>query len=452
MKIRLPRFALSSTLMCGLFIFSIPAFASANEPIDFSRAIELALENDLDIQSAGYAYNNALASRKLSRSVLLPQINATVYKRKREQERANSSNTALVPNITIDSDSQGYSLDLSQSIYNHADYQRLQQADLGIAAATATLQASQQELIVRLATAYFNVLGAQDNLKFATAEKKAIAKQLEQAQKRFDVGLIPVTDVKESQASYDIAVAQEIEADNNLAASREALAIILGGHYDKLSPMRRDVTLPRPEPNNVSRWTENAKLNNLIYQAALFEFQAAQKQVSAEMAEHLPTLDLTASRTYDDPDGAVFVSAESTDTTLTLQLNIPIYSGGGTSARHRQAVSLQEQARVEKDRALRLAIQQTRDAFLGTSSAIAQVRAFKQALESTQVAHEATQAGFDAGTRTAIDVLAALREVYRAERDYARARYTYIINTLSLKQAAGTLSIEDGHSINQFLQ
>lgn len=440
--------------LCSLLCFAPINVAGASataDKIDFTQALELALQNDLDLQAAEFSFQSTLSTRNLSRASLLPQISATVSTSETEQETANSSLPNQVENKTIDFGTDGYNISLSQTIYNHSIYKQLEQTDLSIAAATATVEAARQNLVVRLAEAYFNVLGAQDNLKFAEAEKDAIGKQLEQAKKRFEVGLIAVTDVKESQASYDISVAQEIDARNTLSASLEALAVILGDYHPNLTPMKKKIPLSTPEPAIIDEWTDSARTNNLAYKAAKYNFQAAQKQVDADFSAHYPQLNLNADRTYRSPEDSNFVTADTTDTTISLQLTVPIYSGGATSAKHKQSVALKEKARAEQNKALRQAIQQTRDAYLGVQSSIAQAKALKQALASTQVAHEATQAGFEAGTRTAIDVLTALREVYRAERDYARARYTYVINTLRLKQAAGTLTMDDGRNINLLL-
>jgi len=416
--------------------------------INFSAALDMAITNDQDLQAAEFDYQSALASRGQSKSALLPQLEFSVFTRRTEQETVNSS---LFPDSTSKFDTDGYSLSLTQTIYNHSIYKKLEQTDMSIAAATATVEAARQDLIVRLATAYFNVLGAEDNLKFAIAEKEAIGKQLEQSKKRFEVGLIAITDVKEAQASYDTSVAQEIDARNLHSAELEALAVILGNYTQKISPMVENIPLIIPEPANIQKWTDNALNNNLSLKAAKFNFQASQKQVDADQSEHYPYLGLSARNDYSDPDGGRF-DGETTDTAITLQLTVPIYSGGLTSANHRQSVALKEKARALKVKAHRQALQQTRDAYLGVSSTIAQVKAFKQALLSSQAAYEATQAGFEVGTRTAIDVLTTLREVYRAERDHARSRYNYVINTLKLKQAAGTLTIDDGKAINSFLR
>lgn len=418
--------------------------------LNFSQALELAMSHDQDLQAAEYAYQSALATRGLSKSALLPQLNFSAFTRQTEQETENSSST-LIPDGKIDFGTDGYNLSLSQTIYNHSLYKKLQQTDMTIAAATASIEAARQDLIIRLASSYFNVLGAQDNLKFATAEKEAIEKQLEQSKKRFEVGLIAITDVKEAQASYDTSVAQEIDAQNILAAQFEALAVILGTYTTSISAMIEDIPLVIPEPADIQKWTDNAIENNLALKAAQYNYQATQKQVDADQSEHYPYLDLTAQHQYSSPDGGRFAPSDSTDTAISLNLVVPIYSGGFTSAKHRQSIALKEQARSQKEKAQRQALQQTRDAYLGVTSTMAQVKALKQALLSSQAAHEATQAGFEVGTRTAIDVLSTLREVYRSERDYARARYNYVINTLKLKQAAGILTMNDGQGINTFL-
>ena len=436
---------------CLLFNFSVHAQSDSTEILDFSSALSQAISHDQDLQAAEFQYQSSVAGRGLSKAALLPQLSLSAFTSRTEQKTENSSST-FIPNGTIDFNTDGYNLTLSQTLYNHSLYKKLQQTDMTIAAATATVEAARQDVIVRLATAYFNALGAQDNLKFATAEKEAIGKQLEQSKKRFEVGLIAITDVKEAQASYDTSVAQEIDAQNILSAQYEALAVILGSYTTNISPMKEDIPLLIPEPANMLKWTESAQQNNLALKAARFNFNASQKQVDADQSEHYPYLDLRAQRNFNSPDGGRFAPTDSTDTAITVQLTVPIYTGGFTSSKVKQSVALKEQARSQKEKAQRQALQQTRDAYLGVTSTIAQVHALKQALISNQAAHEATQAGFEVGTRTAIDVLSTLREVYRAERDYARARYNYVINTLRLKQAAGTLSIEDGQKINTFLQ
>ncbi len=436
---------------CILFNISSHAQNSIDEVLNFSQTLDLAISYDQDLQAAEQFYQSTLSTRGISQSALLPQINFSVFGQRTEQEISSSSNLAI-PNQNNSFGSTGFNLTLNQTIYNHKLYKQLQQTDNKIASATATVESARQDLIVRLATAYFNVLGAEDNLKFAEAEKQAIEKQLEQSKKRFEVGLIAITDVKETQASFDTSVAQAIDAQNILSSTLEALGVILGSYNTRISPMNDAIDLMPPDPTDIKQWTDKALENNLALKASQFDFQAASDQVQANQAEHYPFLELNAQHQNTDSDGGRFGGSNITDTRLTLQLTVPIYTGGATNSRVKQSVSLKEQARAIKERTRRQTEQQTRDAYLGVTSTIAQVKALKQALLSNQAAHQATQAGFEVGTRTAIDVLSTLREVYRAERDYARARYNYVINTLRLKQAAGSLNINDGQSINYFLQ
>lgn len=439
-------------LQRGLILILLAISSQQAYAIDFLQALDKAEQSDPDILAAEFQYQATLESRPQSLSALLPQLNLSIYKTDSSQDISNSvSSLPTLPDGSYDSDTDGFSLTLQQSIYNHSYYAQLHQADSIIASATADINAARQALILRVAEAYFNTLGAEDNLKFAQAEKEAIGQQLEQTQKRFEVGLIAITDVKESQAQYDISVAQAISAENLLATSLEALRSIINIMPEDIAPVTEDLPLNSPEPADIDQWVDTAINNNLALKSAQYNFEAAQKQVSIDRSGHYPSLDLSAQ--YSDTSTESDTSSRDTeDTSLTLQLNIPIYSGGFTSAKTRQSIALKEQARTLRDKARRTAVQLSRDSYLGVTTSIAEVRAFKQALISTQTAYEATQAGFEVGTRTAVEVLAALREQYRAERDYARARYTYILNMLRLKQAAGTLSRDDAIQVNQWLQ
>lgn len=432
----------------GLILMLLAVSSHTAYAIDFLQALDKAEQSDPDILAAEFQYQATLESRPQSRSALLPQLNLSVFKTDSSQD---ISNSVLYPDGSYDSDTDGFSLTLQQSIYNHSYYAQLHKADSIIASATADINAARQALILRVAEAYFNALGAEDNLKFALAEKEAIGQQLEQTQKRFEVGLIAITDVKESQAQYDISVAQAISAENLLATSLEALRSIINLMPEDIAPVTDNLPLQSPEPADIDQWVETAINNNLALKSAQYNFEAAQQQVSIDRSGHYPSLDLSAQ--YSDTSNNSDISGRDTeDTSLTLQLNIPIYSGGSTSANTRQSIALKEQARALRDKARRTAVQLSRESYLGVTTSIAEVNAFKQALISTQTAYEATQAGFEVGTRTAVEVLAALREQYRAERDYARARYTYIVNMLRLKQAAGTLSRDDAVQVNQWLQ
>ena len=294
------------------------------------------------------------------------------------------------------------------------------------------------------------MLAAEDNLSFAKAEKKAVAKQLLQTKKRFEVGLIAITDVREAQAQYDITVAQEIAAQNQSATSKEALQVIINQPVDKLSALPADIPLQVPAPDDIDQWTQTSQDQNLSIKAASFALEAAQAGRNASRSGHYPSLSLQATHGNNALDSDSD-SADIEDTTISINLSIPLYSGGSTSSKNRQAGFKLQQAQLGLVLQKRLAKQQTRSAFLGLNAAIASVKALKQALISSQTAVEATQAGFEVGTRTSVDVLNALRNQYRAEKDYAQTRYDYLLNMLKLKQAAGVLKKEDIVTINRWL-
>lgn len=432
-----------------VLLLALPV-TSTGATMDFMQAFEQAQKDDPQILAAEYQYQATQETLPQARAALLPNVSLDVFAAKHNNE-VTSLTTSITTRDRYNAD--GYTLSLTQSLYNHGNWLRLQQADMNVAIGEAKINAARQDLIVRVAQAYYNLLAAQDNLKFATAEKESIGKQLEQNQQRFNVGLIAITDVKESQAQHDLSVAQWITAENTQATARESLRSLLGIAVDELLPLADDIPLLMPQPESIEEWVTAAKQNNLSLKAAQLSLEVAQKQVGIQRSGHYPSLSLIARRDDMTTDGVSTIAGdtESTDDSITVNLNVPIYSGGLTSARTREAVALKEQTRVLRDQSLRETEQLSRISYLGVTASIARVTAFKQALISTQAAYEATNAGYEVGTRTAIDVLVALREQYRAERDYAQARYDYIINFLRLKQAAGMLSRDDVVLVNQWL-
>jgi len=304
--------------------------------------------------------------------------------------------------------------------------------------------------MIRTADAYFDVLAEQDNLTFRQSEIEAIERQLEQANKRFEVGLIAITDVKEAQASYDLAVASEIEAQNALEIAKDTLEVIIVERTNSLSSLSDRMQLISPEPNDVEEWINKALSENLTLLSSQYTTKIAQHEIKLQQAQHYPTLDIVAS--HNDTDtGGLSGSRESEDTRIGLELNIPIVSGGRTYYRTKEARYRAEQTNHEHEKVRRETIRNTRDAYLNVISGISRVKALARALESTQAAASAAEAGFEVGTRTSVDVLLALQETFRAKRDYARARYDYLLSTLNLKQAAGALSVDDLVQIDGWL-
>ena len=439
-----PSFIASALL--GLCLLHGPALHAE----DLADVYRLATEADPQLAAAHAKLQATLQGRPQAKSALLPQINASAGVESHDQ-RYDDVPPARSPffNDTTFTRKR-YGLRLDQSLYDRQSWLRLAQADSRIAQARAEFEAARQALIVRTAEAYFNVLAAQDNLEFAKAEKAAIAHQLEQTRERFEVGLLPVTDVRESEAKYDLATAQEIDAENRLDVARENLRVIIGRLPDSLAPLKDDFPLAVPEPQDIDAWVKTALENSLALRAARYAVETARQEVKRRRAGRLPTLALSAEHGVQDDSGG-FSEGKATDTVVGLALQVPLYTGGRISAQVAEARSLLTQAERQLDRQKRETIRQTRASYLNVLAGISRVKALRQALASTRTAHEAVEAGYEVGTRTAVDVLLALRDTYRARRDYSRARYDYILSTFRLKQAAGTLTVSDLKKINDWL-
>lgn len=413
---------------------------------DLRDVYRLALENDPQLRAAEAAHEAALQSRPISRSALLPSVSLGAGAQ-RNMYRYSQPNQPK-DNYT----SSGYTLSLQQSLYRHENYAQLRQADASIAQADASFNAEQQGLIVRVAAAYFNLLYAEDSLRFAKAEKIATAEQLHQIQQRFEVGLSAITDVHEAQAGYDAAVAQEIVAENALENTREILREIIGQDPGTLATLQVDLPLQNPDPANKGKWEETALQQNLQLLAAEAAVNVAEEEINRRKAGHYPSLDLLASHNKVDNSKSRYSATEYNNNVIGLQLNVPIYAGGGVSASARQASFLHSQAQEILEQTRRATVRQTRDSYLGVTAGISTVQARAQALSSAKTALKATQAGYEVGTRTAVEVLNSQRELFRTQRDLARARYDYVLSTLQLKQAAGILSAEDIEHVNGWLR
>jgi len=408
----------------------------------------LALKNDPQLRAAEAANRAAQATRGQSRAAFLPQINLEAnYNQVDSKVVKTSSPLAKSDNYP----SQDYTLSLKQSIYHHEYYVQLRQTDAAIAAADAQFEAAKQGTVLRVAQAYFNLLAAQDNLTTAEASKRAISQQLRQTQQRFEVGLSAITDVHEAQAGYDAAVAAELAAQNQLDIANENLREIIGQAPMALAVLKDEVPLLSPEPANIDEWVGTAQKQNLSLLASEASSRVAAEELNRRQAGHYPTLDLVANQRHSDDTEATYGS-EADNTTVSLQLNVPIFSGGLTTSQTREARALYEQATENLEQQRRATTREARSAYLGVVAGISQVKARKQALSSAQTALEATQAGFEVGTRTAVDVLNAQQVRFQAQSEYYKSRYDYILATLQLKQAAGNLSETDLTKVNAWLQ
>lgn len=466
MKVRAPLLIAA----CSLIL------ASSAHAADLVTVYQRALQNDPQIREADA---NRLASRESkpqALAALLPQFDASASYSKVEQDDSETSlinsdptddTSRLVPvDSTSNSDltAREYELNLRQTLFRWDQWMTLKRADAEVAQAEADYQAAQQDLIQRTALRYFDVLAAQDTVDAAQATLEAFSRQLEQADKRFEVGLIAITDVQEARAAHDEAAAALIEAKRTLATANELLRELTGEAFDTLAAPVDDMPLQSPDPENEQTWVTTALDQNLSVISARLATDIAKQDVRVARGSHLPAFDLVVSRSDDDYDGdqvgrsaAGIVTNSPADQTQTtdsigIQVTVPIYSGGATSSRVRQRVYLHRAARERLERANRETERAARDAYLGVLSEISRVRALKQALESVRTALQATEAGFEVGTRTTVDVLDARRRLFEAQTNYSRSRYDYILNVLQLQLAAGTLDQADLEAINSFLR
>ena len=347
----------------------------------------------------------------------------------------------------------GYTLSLTQPLYRQENYIQSNQADIAIEQAAASYQIAEQALILRVAERYFDFLSRQDEVKFSESEKEANAKQLEQVQQRFDLGLATITDLSESQAGYDLANADVITAENELANSRERLLETSGLYLEGLIPLASETPLLRPVPEESEEWIAVALVQNPNLRVIQKSKEDAQQVIALEKSGHYPSLDIVGEKNYTSQSDSSFGgSSKVHQESVSIRFNLPIFEGGGVSSRVRQASHRLDEAMQNEEAQRRAVVRQGREAYNGVMSGISRVKALKQALVSGQKALESTEAGYEVGTRTTVDVLNVRRDLFRAKRDYANARYEYILSSLRLKQAAGTLSQNDLAQINTWLE
>jgi outer membrane protein len=428
-----------------------------------------AVMSDPAVREAEATYLANAQAKPRAFSAMLPTLNLTSNLR---NQFSDSRGGVELPggavvggdrNIT-DSDSSGWNLNLTQTLFDWGNYAQLRQADKIVARAETQYQAASQDLLIRVSTRYFNVLAAEDNLASAVAARESVSRQLEQSQRRFEVGLIAITDVQQSQAGYDDAVAVEIEAQRLLATSYEFLREIIGEVVSDLASPTDDLPLLSPDPANAEQWVQTALQQNLTLVTSRLATDIALDDIEIQRSNRLPTLSLSAgySESTNERASTSFTngvaSAGLPSTTRpdgrqwSLDLRFPIFTGGLNRSNIQQSVYTHRAAEQALERIARQTERQTRDAYLGVISEISRVRALRQSVESNRTALRATEAGFEVGTQTTVDVLQAQNLLRRAETTYSRSRYDYILNILLLKQAAGTLAEPDLEQVDGWLQ
>ena len=450
-------------LVVAVCLFSSPAFA-----VDLVGIHDLAIKHDPQLQAAAYRKDATGENTRQAWSNMLPTLSGGATRNwgdaKNKVGQFNIPTGETVPGFKTknDIDTESYRLDLRQSLYAQSNYENLDIARGQVSQAEATYNIAYQDFLVRVAGGYFSVLTAQDGVIFAEAEEKALQRQFEQAEQRFEVGLTAVTDVHEARASYDNARARAIVSRNNLADTKEAVYELTGQYFDDYEPLQEVLPLVKPLPESPDEWVDIAMRYNPTVIYAHMATEIADANIRLQRSGHYPSLDLVGSLSQAtnnksplrDDAGQILATTDiiSDDNRIGLQLNVPIYQGGLITSRTRQARYLLNAVNEDLDQRQRAVVRNTKNAYRAVIAGIEQVGAFGQAMISAESALEATQAGFEVGTRTIVDVLIAQQRYFQAQRDNSLARHTYIVDHLRLKAAAGVLAEEDLQKVNAILQ
>jgi len=452
----------------ALVLLALPLAATAK---DLIGVFEDAVHNDPVIRQADANRLAARESKPQALAALLPQLNGTAgitrdhssgFESQIFEVAGSSGSPQLVVARTadqIDNTIQQWSLNLRQNVFSWSNWMALKAASHEVAQAEANYAAAEQQLILRVSQAYFAVLTAIDTLDADQTSLEAIARQLDQANKRFEVGLIAITDVEDAKAARDSAASTVITAKRTLATSEDQLQEITGQKYDSLAKPGDNMPLNNPDPADQSRWVNISLEQNLSLISSRLSADIARENVRVAFGGHLPTLDLVAGRSWNYTssdqifDGQPFSNVDSkvNDRQIGLQFTLPIYSGGFTQSKVRQAQYQWIAAKEGVVQSSRATERQARDAYLGVITGIARVQALRQAVESNRTSLKATEAGYEVGTRTSVDVLNARRLLVQAETDYATARYDYIVSVLQLRLAAGNLDRTQLADLNNWL-
>ena len=424
-----------------------------------------------DPQLAGAEATNQANSESVdqARSALLPQIGASLAY---SQSHGSSGGPQFVTNedgsqslVNVTSSADNYSRTLSgrldQSILDLSKWTALKSARATVKSSDATYEAAQQDLLIRVATAYFDVLTAEDALRFAQANEQALNRQMEQAQQRFDVGLSAITDVNDAKAQHDTAVASVITAQNTLDDNNEALRQLTNKEPGELKKLRDKLPLDKPNPENPESWVAVAVEQNPVLSSYAYSLEAANANIQPARSGHLPTINgqvlYSKSPRWSDTSASSFndafhTNSESWSTSVGLTLNVPIFSGGYTQSRVRQSIYTRDAAQDQFELQKRLIERSTRNSYRAVIAGASQVEATRQAVVSAQSSLDATQAGYEVGTRTIVDVLISQQQLLSAQSSYSQARHAFVLNGLRLKQAAGIIEVKDLEAVNALLE
>ncbi len=442
-----------------LGVFAVAAvfavFATLTAPAgaaDLLQTYRDAISNDASYASARATRDAGLETLAQGRALILPTVNATAFTQMNNSE---ISFRGAFPDSNRQGNTNGYTITLTQPLFNWASFMTYKEASYKVAQAEATFGQAQQDLIVRVSQAYFDVLAAQDSLAFLQAQRTAISEQLAQAKRNFEVGTATITDTHEAQARFDLSVSQGIAAENDLEIKKRALQQIIGTLPQGLTPLRSALQLAPPQPSAMEQWVQSAEQQSFSVRVQEAALEVATREIERLRAGHYPSLNLVgvvgANSASLATAGIANTATDSNSRSIGLQLSIPIYAGGNVSSLVRQAIALQEKSRQDLESARRTAALSSRQSFLGVTNGMAQVRALEAALISSQSALDSNKLGYEVGVRINIDVLNAQQQLFSTKRDLSKARYDTLMNGLKLKAAAGSLNEEDVAAVNRLL-
>lgn len=428
---------------------STSCWASAADLLDVYRSAQ---GNDPVFSAARAAQQAGAEKLTQGRSLLMPSVNLTANSTSNDLTTQYRGAT-LFPGGNQRFNSHGYGVTLVQPLFRQQNWMAYSESELQVAQSDAQFKIAEQDLVLRTAQAYFDVLIAQDGVQLTEAQKTAISEQLAQARRNFEVGSATITDTHEAQARFDLTSAQHIAAQNNLEIRRSALQQLINALPQDLKALGKQFKLEAPQPADMEKWVADAQLNSPQLAVAQAASQLAAKEVTRNLGGHLPTVDLVANYSQNYANGSSFgVGSDSTNKSVGVQLNMPLFQGGATHSKWREAEANSERAKQELENARRSVASQTRQAYLGVVSGIAQVKALQQALTSSESVLEATRLGQEVGVRTNLDVLNAQQQLYSTRRDLFQAEYNYLLSQLRLKAAVGALDEADLVKVNDALR
>ena len=423
------------------------AFAGSAQAQNLMSLFETARGFDATYKAAQYQYTANLSKGEQAKAVLLPTVGLSANMNKTDVD-------LIAAAQTVSSQSRAATLSASQPLYRPANSATYQQGMRQLELAGIQLKAAEQDLMVRLSQAYFDVLISRESLDFVKAQKVAVAEQLAAAKRNFEVGTSTITDTREAQARYDLVLAQEIAADNDLRIKRLALNQLVGLNNIEPKSLATNAKLTLPVSKSVDDWVQQSSESNPSVIQSRAALEIAKLEIAKAEAGHKPTLDLVAGYTptrYKNGKGINSSQIDANTNSLTLSFNVPLFAGFATQNRIKETVALEDKARSDLDAAERNIAQATRTAFFGLQSGIGQVNALQAAEASSQSALDANKLGYQVGVRINIDVLNSQSQLFQTKRDLAKARYDVLLGQLKLRQAAGTLTEADLASINALL-